>query len=409
MNKFRPLSHTFFSRFLLISCLVLGFSLLQPAPVFAQDDSTTVKKPVITVLLPLQLDSLFSYGEYKHGQAIPKATLPYLEFYNGVQMAAEFLRRDGIEAHIQIVDTRKKGSVSASLQISYLKNPSLVIGVAQNTTDLREMAAYADKFSVPFISASYPNDGGLKATDHLYILNSTLKTHCYGVYKYLQRNHSTEPLLLITRKGNVESFLKSTLDEAAANSPSVKLKWKVVTLPDSFNTQQVKALLDSNRKNIIIGATMDMAFSQRLIKTVAAQKPNYETLIVGMPNWDGIKLKGADYKGSEIVFGTPFVSSSANIDLYNEIVKHYSQKQNSKPSDMAIRGYETVYRFAKTLQRWPNSIEFTEHINNDVYQVFCDFNFEPVMDKDNPKQVNYFENKKLYFIKLVDGQLHSIY
>jgi hypothetical protein len=271
------------------------------------------------------------------------------------------------------------------------------------------MAAYASRHGVPFISASYPNDGGIKNSDKLYIVNSTLKTHCNAIYKYLQRNHATDQLLLITRNGNVESFLKSSLDEAAAQTASVKLRWRMVTLSDSFSTEQITALLDSNRKNTIIGATMDIPFSQRLVKALASQKTTYESLVVGMPNWDDIDLKKPEFKGSEVMFSTPFISSSANIDLYNEIVKGYAVKQNSKPSDMAIRGFEITYRYAKTLHYFPGAAAFSQHINDPAYKVFCDFNFEPVTEKNTPAQVNYFENKKLYFIKKIDGALHGIY
>jgi len=409
MNKIRPLSHLYIRRFLLNTCLFIAFVGLKPGTILAQRDSNAVIKPVITILLPLHLDSLFSEGQYKYGNSVPKFTLPYLEFYNGVQLAAEYLRLAGISAHIQIVDTRKQGTVTASLQISYLKIPNLVIGVAQNSTDLKQMVEYANRHGVPFISASYPNDGGIKNSDKLYIVNSTLKTHCNAIYKYLLRNHPTVPLILITRKGNVESYLKTWLDEASANSASVKLNWKVVTLSDSFSTAQVKALLDSNRKNIIIGATMDLPFSQRLIKALAAQKPTYESLVVGMPNWDEIDLKKSEYKGCEVVFSTPFISSSANIDLYNDVVKLYAQKQNSKPSDMAVRGFEITYRYAKTLNSWPSPTAFAQHMSDPSFKVFCEFYFEAVTEKNAPAQVNYYENKKLYFIKKTDGVMQGIY
>lgn len=409
MFKIRPLSRLTFHRFLLQICLIITLVCLKSGATLAQQDSNLAIKPVITVLLPLQLDSLFEGGQYKYGNAVPKFTLPYLEFYNGVQLAAQYLREAGIAAHIQIVDTRKQRTVTESLQISYLKIPNLVIGVAQNSTDLKQMSEYANRHGVPFISASYPNDGGIKNAHKMYIVNSTLKTHCHAIYKYLQRNHPTEPLVLITRKGNVETFLKTSLEEAAVNTASMKLNWKVVTLSDSFSTEQVKALLDSNRKNVIIGATMDVPFSQRLIKALASQKNTYESVVVGMPNWDDIDLKKSEYKGSEVVFSTPFISSSANIDLYNNIVKLYGTKHNSKPSDMAIRGFEITYRYAKTLSNWPGSAAFAQHVSDPSYKVFCEFYFDAVTEKNAPAQVNYFENKKLYFIKKTDGALQGIY
>lgn len=371
-------------------------------------DST---RPVVTVLLPLQLDSLFKNDQFKFANSIPKFALPYLEFYNGVQYAADTLRKEGSEAQINIVDTRKAGkTVAQVLQEPAVKGANLLIAVGQSGAEIKMMAEYARQINVPLISATYPNDGGVRSNEYFFMANSSLRTHCQGIYKYLQQNHSTSNIIAFTRKGNFEPYLKSWLDEAAAQTASVRLKIQYITLTDSFSVSNVQTMLDSTRQNVVLGVTLDEAFSKRLVHSVSDLITTYPTLVMGMPTWDEIDFRRQEFKGVEVMYSTPFVSLSANLDAYNAMALYYNKNLNSRPSDMALKGYELTYRYIKTLTRYPEPADFARHVNDGAFKVFCDFNFQPVRNPASPgATVEYYENKKLYFVRKLDGNVKGIY
>lgn len=388
-----------------ITCLLASLLLVSKG-IQAQ---SSPDKPVISVLLPLQLDSLYSLDKYKFGNSIPKSALPYLEFYNGVLLAADSLNKENVAVHFEVVDTRRFASLGTTLYSPTIKQSKLLIAVAQNSNDLKQMAAFAKSLHIPMVSATFPNDGGVKQTPEMYVVNSTMKTHCEGIYKYLQRNHSSDNLVFITRKGTVESYLKNWIEEAASAPGSHKLRWKMITLSDSFQVAQLRSLLDSNRNNTLIAGTMEGSFGQRLVKQLSTLQPKYKSLVVGMPNWDDIDFRKPEFKGVEITFSTPFISSSGNLDVYTSLSKAYAQKQNSKPSDMAVKGFELTYRFTKTILAYPAYEDFADHANDRTYKIFCDFDFVPVTEPGNADQIHYFENKKLYFIRKQDGVLKGVY
>jgi len=59
----------------------------------AQSDTMT-EPPRIAVLVPLYLDSAFNNDEYQLGKLnIPQYFLPGLEFYNGVMMCVDSLKK----------------------------------------------------------------------------------------------------------------------------------------------------------------------------------------------------------------------------------------------------------------------------------------------------------------------------
>lgn len=390
-----------------IRLFVVGLLSALPRITMAQEGSPI---KVTTILLPLQLDSLFEFDQYKFGNNLPRFVLPYLEFYNGVKLAVDSLNKNGTPAWIHIADTRQAGSsLTTILDNPTIKQSKLLIGVAQNSTELKQMTDFARQQNIPFVSATYPNDGGVRSSPQLFMANSSLRTHCMGIYKYLQQNHSTDKIVVVTRKGSVESYIKTWLEEAAGQTKSIQLPLKFVTLSDSFGTAQLQPLLDSNRRQVVLGATLDEAFSKRLVKTISGLQPKYQTLTMGMPTWDEIDFRKPEFKGTEVMYSTPFVSLTANVDVYNSLARQYALTQNSRPSDMALKGFEITYRFVSMLQRWPTLDSFTLHINDKTDKVFCDYNFQPVFTKGDNQGIHYYENKQLYFVKKVDGHVKGIY
>ncbi|HSR39422.1 MAG TPA: hypothetical protein VLL95_10950, partial [Phnomibacter sp.] len=291
-----------------------------------------------------------------------------------------------------------------------IKESDLLIAVGQSGAEIKMMAEYARQINVPLISSTYPNDGGVRGNEYFYMANSSLRTHCQGIYKYLQQNHATSNIIAFTRKGNFEPYLKSWLDETAAQTASVRLRIQYITLTDSFSVSNVQTMLDSTRQNVVLGVTLDEAFSKRLVQSLSALAPNYQSLVMGMPTWDEIDFRRHEFKGVEVMYSTPFVSLSANIDAYNAMAQYYSKNLNSRPSDMALKGYELTYRYIKTLTKYPEPTDFARHVNDGAFKVFCDFNFQPVRNPASAAvTVEYYENKKLYFVRKLDGNVKGIY
>ena len=74
---------------------------------------------------------------------------------------------------------------------------------------------------------------------------------------------------------------------------------------------------------------------------------------------------------------------------------------------MVFRGYETVYRFGRLLQLYGQNLSGS--IGEKKYKVFDDFDIQPVFLNKQNMTLDYFENKKLYFIKKVNGNIVAVY
>ena len=384
------------------SVMLFFLSVLCLQQVKAADSTRTVKA---TILLPLYLDSVFNYSGYQYGNTLPRFLLPALEFYNGVQLAADSLEREGIKARVEIIDSRNSNATQSVFRES--PKPGFIIGVVQNGTELKNLSSASLEAKTPFISATYPNDGGVTFNPTLLIVNSTLKSHCVAIYKYLQRNYRRNNLVFVTRKSGEDDRIKRYFKEVEKIVQGEKIKWKMVSLPDTFNAADLAVYLDSNKTNTILGGSFDKDFALRIIGTLSDMRTTYTSNVFGMPTWDELPLEKPAYNGIDVYYSTPFVSYSANAEVFNSLNKKFKKITNSRPSDMAFKGFEITYRFVKILYDHPD--DFMAHINDKQYTLFADFDFEANLTSDKDERIEYWENKKLYFVKKTDGQVKGVY
>ena len=87
------------------------------------------------------------------------------------------------------------------------------------------------------------------------------------------------------------------------------------------------------------------------------------------------------------------------------INQYFSTKMYARPSDMVFRGYEVMWKYSKLLAQY--KYDLSSNITNKTNKVFTDFDIQPVLNKQN-MAMEYFENKKLFFVKWQDGIIKGV-
>ena len=367
-----------------------------------------ILKHKIAIFTPLYLDSAFDNDdEYRYSKNVfPKFINPGLEFYEGAQLALDSLNKEKASLEIFVYDTK-----SAKLNIQQQLNKAVMDGIELIITNCSsaEVKTFADaglKKNIPIINVNVPNDGGVSGNPFFVVLNPTLRTQCEGIYKYLQKYYSLDNIVIFRKKGQLEDRIKSYIDEFGKNTVAVPMPLKYVELTDSFTMNQLKPYLDTTKQTICIAGSLDENFGKRLTQQLAAlKKQNYQAMVIGMPTWDGISFNKPEYKGIEIIYSTPFYNAK-NDKASVSISQRFNKMMYARPSDMVFRGYEVTFRFARMLLQYGNDI--ASNLANKYMKVFTDFDIQPVLNKQN-MTLDYFENKKLYFLKWQDGLLKGVY
>jgi len=390
----------------LLPCLVLSMLFFFSSNnSFAQADSGQ-KRYTVAVFAPLYLDSAFdASGEYRYDKNFPKFINPGLEFYEGIKLAADSLATEHIPLNIEIFDTRATAqNLQQQLASPAMAQAGLIIGHV-TPAEAKLLAAEALKKNIPFINANLPNDAGINGNPSLVILNATLQTHCEGIYRFLQKNYGTSPVIIFRKKGNMEDRLQNYFTEAERNTAGVKLKMKYVLL-DETKPVPLQQYLDSTRLMICIAGSMDEAFGKSIAQQLATTVDSYPTLLIGMPTWDAITdFSRKEYKGLNIIYTTPFYNPKTDKTSLS-ITNYFKTELYSRPSDMVFRGYECMYRFGKLLAEKGSNLNTS--IGEKKYKVFTDWDIQPVLDKQT-LSLDHFENKKLYFVKKADGVIKQVY
>jgi ABC-type branched-subunit amino acid transport system substrate-binding protein len=372
---------------------------------YAQND-TAIKLTVykVGIFAPLYLDSVFSKNTFRYKQGIPRFIAPAVDFVQGALVALDSLQAGDDYINASIYDTRSYTEKISDLIVNKkLDSLNLIIGNVRDE-DFLQLAAFAQQKNIPFISATYPNVAGITANPNLVVMNSTLKAHCDAIYTYILQNHGTDKIFICRQKGKQEDMVASYFK--MMNEPDGKplLQIETLNMDDNVTTAFLTSKLDSNSKNIIIGGSLDETFATNLAKACNEIFKDYPISLIGMPNWDNFSglYSKKNLTDFPVYFTTPFY-----VDKYEKYSKWftatYQKKYRGKPSDMAFKGFESVYLFTKLLSKNPDN--FMGHITDKNLKVFCEYNFKPVKLNAKTTVPDYFENKHLYLIKILNGSI----
>ncbi len=382
-------------RYLILPVLLMSLFSARSQQVVHQQ--STLK---VAIMAPLYLDSAFN-SDWDKGN-LPKYMLPGLEFVQGATIALDTLQKGDTKIEVHIIDT-KAGIRSVPWLIKYggLDKMNLIIGSVKEP-EFRQLADFTASKKIPFISVTYPNDGGVRNDPYLAIVNTTLKGHLDGIYSYLVQRHSMNQILLIKKRN--DNRIENIFREINKETSTPLLKYRAIAI-DSINATQLAMLIDTTKPAIIIGASLNEQFALNLADACYPLQKTNDITLIGMPNWDGFKeFYNLDrYKDFPILFTTPHTDSDSSA-FRNFLGNAYFTKYRAKPTDMAYKGFESAYYFINILKEYPDSL--MEHLNEDRFACFHTFNFQPdyLSGNDVP---DYFENKKVTIVEILNGEIRK--
>jgi ABC-type branched-subunit amino acid transport system substrate-binding protein len=371
----------------------------------ASANDTTFSPVRIAVLAPLNLDSAFNGYEYDLSNTkIPQFFLEGLEFYNGVMLAIDTLQKENANIEVWIYDTHKQGeSIQQLISEMQSLNFSLVIASFTSLNEQKYVSDFSARNSIPVISETYPTDAYLNYNPFFVMVNPTWRTHINAIYKYLDSNYHRQKIIYFTKKGSLEEAISK---EFSFLNKDRSLNFSTIILNDDFSDADVVKHLDSTKQNIVVCGSLNENFGRALIKTLNDNGDSYSTIVTGMPTWSGMsETIGSSSEKIQILISTSYNYLRSTATL-NSLTEEYKASYYARPSDMVFKGFESMYHFTKLLLKYPDN--FINNISDTSYTVCNDYDFAPIRLSKTSFIPDYLENKKIYFIKIVDGEIQSI-
>jgi hypothetical protein len=356
----------------------------------------------VAIFAPIYLDSVFIGSSLRSQTSIPGFAVAGLDFVQGAQIALDTLTLNGKRVQAYIYDSKSiTEPILWLIKNRKLDNIDLIIGSVKEP-EYSLLAQFALQKNIPFVSATYPNDGGIKQNPFLIIMNSTLKAHCEGIFSYIMQKHGTDNIYLVKKKNDnrIDNYFK------AINFADGKhlLKIRTIMLDSSISSTGLRYLIDTTKPVVIIGASLNETFSKNLANACYPIQKANQFVFIGMPNWDGFGsfYKKNAYTDFPIRFTTPHFDSKNN--AYGDYLDSmYFKLYRSRPSDMVAKGFEATYDFISVLINHPE--DFMQHINDSLYAPLHDFNFQPILHDKYITKPDYYENKHLFIMQILNGEI----
>ena len=381
-----------------ISIAILFFA----ANASAQTEKASEKQFHVAIFSPLYLDSAFDGNTYKYSKSFPKFTQAGFDFVQGAIIALDSLpvAKGSVEATIYDSKSEEE-SIAWLISNNKLDNVDLIIGSVKDA-ELVRLSSFAKQKNIPFISATSPNDGGNVANPFFLMLNASLLGHCESIHSFLVQNHGTDKIYLCRKPGTQEDKVAMYFKSINEEDGSPLLNIETINF-DGDDFSELRNKLDSNRSSIVIGGSLNDAFAKDLAKELYAMKETYPVELIGMPNWESFsELKKSEFKDFPIVFTTPYANTKTDA-LSKKVLNAFAKKFKANPTDAVYKGFEAVYSFVRLVTKY--NIDFTTHLNDAMYKTYSEFNFKPVFLKKGSNFPDYFENKHLFLMKILNGKV----
>jgi len=349
----------------------------------------------IDVLAALYLDDLVKGNTVSYKTKMPERAEQGIAFYEGVQIAADSLKKAGFKIDIYIHDvTSAKESAGMLIAQGSLDSSDLIIGDVP-ANDIVVVAAYARKMQINFVSASPLMEGGVTGNPYFSLLQPSLRAHCEWIAGNIAVKYpDTRACLLYSTAEPEDEDAYKYLTKGKSNQFR---QLSVKTMPTK---EILGVLLDTTRPNVLVMPLMNIGYADSILRTLSGYFPSTHFDVYGMPTWSAIsRLRTPNaWPNITVYLTSPFyLNATSNAAKY--VSRTYKRDYGGRAPEAAYRGYEAMFWYAHLLKDYGTI--FNMHYENNTAAPFSSYDVHPRTDKKG--NIQYYENKHVFLTKYDGG------
>ena len=351
----------------------------------------------VDILAPLYLDELVKKGYVVRD--IPEKAAPGLDFYKGVQIAADTLKKAGFDVDLYVHDVASLlESTDMLVSKNMLDSSDLIIG-AVSAKDVAALGAFAKRKKINFISALSGSDGNIKDNQFFTLLQPSLKSSCEGITNRLEQElHGRKALLLyrtsLTADDNAAKFF-------TAVAPGGPVQFNAVQCNLVPKKEALAPFVSNDQPTIVVIPVTDLVYADTLLRNLSRSFPAARFEVYGMPSWNGLASlhKAGLFSNITVNVTTPFNFDPAT-DAGKYVTGVFAREYGGKPAEFVFRGYEATFWYVNLLKR--HGTMFNKQYDDVETAPFTKFDVRPQWDDQG--NVLYQENRCLYMSTYADSK-----
>lgn len=301
----------------------------------------------------------WNFAKVTETSKIDANTERFIEFYNGMLLAVDTLRKTGLNINLRVYDSGKTDAEAQTL-VSYneLKSMDFIIGPAYQS-QIKTMADFAlannVKLVIPFTSKSEE----VKNNASVFQINAPQNESAADVALQIAQNFKDYNVVIVSfsdpkynDKAVWADTLKFTLDAMGVKNKDVVFS----------NYTELKKTVDKKKKNLIFPVTTNQVALNQILPIINMLKAkDTEIAVFGFNEWQNYNSISKELFHYDTYFTSPFF-----IDFKNEetikFLKKYRLYYNAEPTNShpmyAILGYDMMMYFCESMQKYGHDFEW---------------------------------------------------
>ncbi len=284
----------------------------------------------------------------------------FIHFYEGVLLAADSMKRAGMDIQLHVYDTNQKQYIVDSLiRSGSLKGLDLIIGPTFPELQ-RKLADFALKNRIPMISP-LSSSGNFEMQNPWYFkVNPTKQYLIDKTADYIAKEHFDKNLIVL-RTGEYGNFpgaeLVGLLREKLMYSASQPDKVHLREYRLSSETEGLKALLSKDRENVFIISSEAEAQVSVAVTNLNALAEEYPVTLVGLSGYNRYRSIQTEYfHRIKLTYLTPYFVDYGSVEV-NRFIRKFRLNFAGEPNPYSFQGYDVSFYFMTALFRYGK--EFT--------------------------------------------------
>lgn len=349
----------------------------------------------IAVLTPMYLDSIDLDKNMAH---LPKFMMPGIDFYQGVRIAADTLKKMGFKLDIFVYDSKSFYlDVKNLIESDKLDSIDLIIGNA-SVSDLKLLGDFAKKRQINFVSAVSPSDAGQTLNPYFTILQPRLASHIEMMHKHINRKYPEDNVVYVSRKSQAEQnglnyFKNDLLNSLPGRFKEIELKG------DEIQMNEIIKKIDTSYNTTIFLGILDPLITYKNLKILSEYAKRYRLKVYCMPTTEAVKSlnKSDEFPNMPVYYTTSYIIDKIT-PASQYISREYKSHMGTAPSDVVYKGFESLYFFSNLLKKF--GVPFNSKIGDNSYTFITPYKIVPVKENGS---LMFYENKFLYLLRYEDG------
>lgn len=322
-------------------------------------DSLSVKENIrVGLFLPLFLSRINNIDVWKIAQGdekIPEETKIGIEFYEGIKMAFDSLRKAGFKGYLHVYDYNLDSAGFAKLMKKpELKEMDLVIGPL-NGKRFETVLKFAKENNIPIVSPAMQGNNMLMGNSHVSKVTPSYATQTEELAKYVAEKFGEQNIILFNSAHPKDKPYLNTFKKTA--NPILKKSNSDTVKEVTFST--LKNFISKIKPNIVVIPSAIQPFViEAVSKLFLTQQENKDSIIVlGLSNFQDIETLDFGYLNALHAIVSSYTFVDYNNPQTKKFIFNYRSEYKTEPTQYVFSGFDVGIFYLSALKKYGSAMQ----------------------------------------------------